>query len=249
MKNRNGITLIALVITIIVMLILVTVTIRVAQDGSLFKHAANAASKTKVAAEGENEISSGNIGGKSIEEIVAEATGNLSDLAKLRKYFIDEDWEVLGEEPIYDLYSSEEVSFERYNGNVYELTKTNGEVTDVNLLVLNGDVLVTVQGDSARKVPAGYIRFTPKAGPAQKWCEWAEDPAFGDINLSLSAVGSSYSDTLKSVIQSIAESDGEEALFSFSRTVQRVTRTFYLNLNDEHVAVGAYIVPNSVYSI
>ena len=40
-KNR-GITLIALVITIIVMLILVTVTIRVATNGNLFTHAANA---------------------------------------------------------------------------------------------------------------------------------------------------------------------------------------------------------------
>ncbi len=74
-KNKNGITLIALVITIIVMLILVAVTIRVAQDGNLFKHAANATSKTKIAAEGENELSSGNIGGKSIEQIVAEQTG------------------------------------------------------------------------------------------------------------------------------------------------------------------------------
>jgi len=42
-KEEKGITLIALVITIIVMLILVTVTIRVATDGNLFTHAANAA--------------------------------------------------------------------------------------------------------------------------------------------------------------------------------------------------------------
>ena len=74
MNKNKGITLIALVITIIVMLILVTVTIRVATDGNLFTHAANAASRTKIAAAEENELSSGNIGGKSIEEIVAEQT-------------------------------------------------------------------------------------------------------------------------------------------------------------------------------
>ena len=77
MKKNNGITLIALVITIIVMLILVTVTIRVAQDGSLFKHAANAASKTKTVAEKENALLDGNIDGKTIEQIVAEATGEV----------------------------------------------------------------------------------------------------------------------------------------------------------------------------
>ena len=78
LNNEKGITLIALVITIIVMLILVGVTIRISQNGNLFKHAANAASKTKIAAEGENQLSSGNIGGKTIEEIVAEQTGTVS---------------------------------------------------------------------------------------------------------------------------------------------------------------------------
>lgn len=75
MKNNKGITLIALVITIIVMLILVTVTIRVATDGKLFTHAANAAKGTKSAIADENAILDGNIGNKTIESIVAEQTG------------------------------------------------------------------------------------------------------------------------------------------------------------------------------
>ena len=72
MKNNKGITLIALVITIIVMLILVTVTIRVATDGNLFTHASNAVKGTKTAIEGENAILNDDLG---IEAIVAAQTG------------------------------------------------------------------------------------------------------------------------------------------------------------------------------
>ena len=74
MKNNKGITLIALVITIIVMLILVTVTIRVATDGKLFTHAANAVKGTQTAIEEENAILNDELD-KSIEAIVDEQTG------------------------------------------------------------------------------------------------------------------------------------------------------------------------------
>ena len=73
MKNERGITLIALVITIIVMLILVTVTIRVATEGKLFTHAANAVKDTKTAMVGENAILNDQLD-KSIENIVEEQT-------------------------------------------------------------------------------------------------------------------------------------------------------------------------------
>ena len=46
MKNKNGITLIALIITIIVMLILVGVTINVALNGGIFERATDAKQKT-----------------------------------------------------------------------------------------------------------------------------------------------------------------------------------------------------------
>ena len=49
MKDQKGITLVALIITIIVMLILVAVTISVALNGGLFTTAREAALETKVA--------------------------------------------------------------------------------------------------------------------------------------------------------------------------------------------------------
>ena len=52
-KNHKGITLIALIITIIVMMILVAVSVTVALDGGLFGTAKDAASKTQIEAEKE----------------------------------------------------------------------------------------------------------------------------------------------------------------------------------------------------
>ena len=57
LKNANGITLIALIITIIVMLILVGVTITVALNGGLFNTAQSAATNTMVEAEREQLLS------------------------------------------------------------------------------------------------------------------------------------------------------------------------------------------------
>ena len=76
LKNNKGITLIALVITIIVMLILVTVTIRVATNGNLFTHAANAVKGTKEAIRQENGILDGTFGEKSIEDWVEGLSAN-----------------------------------------------------------------------------------------------------------------------------------------------------------------------------
>ena len=64
MKDRNtnkGITLIALVITIIVMLILVSVTISMAVNGGLFDYAGKATGDTKNAIEAEQKLSNGAI--------------------------------------------------------------------------------------------------------------------------------------------------------------------------------------------
>ena len=59
MRSQKGITLIALVITIIVMLILVAVTITMAVNGGLFNYAKEAAERTNNAIDSENEIGSG----------------------------------------------------------------------------------------------------------------------------------------------------------------------------------------------
>ena len=58
-KDINGITLIALVITIIVMLILVAVTISMAINGGLFKYAGNATKDTETEKQKEMELAEG----------------------------------------------------------------------------------------------------------------------------------------------------------------------------------------------
>ena len=61
LKEKNGITLIALVITIIVMLILVAVTISMAINGGLFTHAGKATRDTENAKLQEKELSQGRV--------------------------------------------------------------------------------------------------------------------------------------------------------------------------------------------
>ena len=60
-NTNSGITLIALVITIIVMLILVAVTISMAVNGGLFEYAGNAVSETQNAIDKEQELANGKI--------------------------------------------------------------------------------------------------------------------------------------------------------------------------------------------
>ena len=77
MKKNKGITLIALVITIIVMLILVVVTIRISTNGGLFDYAGKAARETNDAITDETDIANGKItiGGvkyNSIDEYLAK---------------------------------------------------------------------------------------------------------------------------------------------------------------------------------
>ena len=61
MKGQKGITLVALVITIIVMLILVGVSITVALQGRLFTTAKDAANNTKEARNSEMNLSNGKV--------------------------------------------------------------------------------------------------------------------------------------------------------------------------------------------
>lgn len=61
MKNKEGITLIALIITIIIMLILVSVSIQVLMSSGLFGRAADATSDWNNAQENEGQLGAGNI--------------------------------------------------------------------------------------------------------------------------------------------------------------------------------------------
>lgn len=59
MKEQKGITLVALVITIIVMLILVAVSVTVALQGGLFQKTKTAANGTNTEAQAERNLSNG----------------------------------------------------------------------------------------------------------------------------------------------------------------------------------------------
>lgn len=61
MRAQKGITLIALVITIIVMLILVGVSITMAVQGGLFNYASNAVTGTNQAITNEGQLGSGKV--------------------------------------------------------------------------------------------------------------------------------------------------------------------------------------------
>ena len=61
MRSEKGITLIALVITIIVMLILVAVTITMAVNGGLFNYAKNATTQTNNAIANEQRLGNGTL--------------------------------------------------------------------------------------------------------------------------------------------------------------------------------------------
>ena len=91
MKNKSGITLIALIITIIVMLILVGVTVTVAINGGLFEKAKEAAKGTTMARVkeqiqidiiGKQLENNGNISEESLKEIL-EKYGTLSKEEKI----------------------------------------------------------------------------------------------------------------------------------------------------------------------
>lgn len=71
MRSQKGITLIALVITIIVMLILVAVTITMAINGGLFANAQDAGEKTNTAIKEEQNLADGfvNVTGAGYQDI------------------------------------------------------------------------------------------------------------------------------------------------------------------------------------
>ena len=61
LKGQKGITLVALIITIIVMIILVGVSVTIALNGGLFTTAKDAANNTQAAVDSENALSNGQV--------------------------------------------------------------------------------------------------------------------------------------------------------------------------------------------
>lgn len=72
MKGQKGITLVALVITIIVMLILVGVSVTVALKGGLFGTAETAVDKTQNALDEEQNLDSGKVTVNNVEKNVID---------------------------------------------------------------------------------------------------------------------------------------------------------------------------------
>lgn len=82
MKGQKGITLVALVITIIVMLILVGVSITVAMQGNLFTTGRDAANNTDAASKAEQNLANGKVlyTVDSVNNVVVETTAqNIAD--------------------------------------------------------------------------------------------------------------------------------------------------------------------------
>ena len=77
MKGQKGITLIALIITIIVMLILVGVTISVALNGGLFKKAGEAVSETNAAKQDELKLDAENVTINGVEQNITDYVDSL----------------------------------------------------------------------------------------------------------------------------------------------------------------------------
>ena len=122
MKKNKGITLIALVITIIVMLILVVVTIRISTNGGLFDYAGKAARETNDAITDETDIANGKIkiGGityNSIEEYV-----NRSNLYGIKLKYKVEDSNILiyFEDSYTDYLETNSLEASGDNRNAYE---------------------------------------------------------------------------------------------------------------------------------
>ena len=129
-SGHSGITLIALVITIIVMLILVAVTINMAVNGGLFAHAGNAAKGTKEAIKEEQGLGSLADGMTTDELITKFTTDKKADLAKLKKYFIEQDETVIPDVigKIETILPDETHGYEiiKYNNNLYKASYVMG---------------------------------------------------------------------------------------------------------------------------
>ena len=132
MKSNKGITLIALVITIIVMLILVVVTIRISTNGGLFDYAGKAARETNDAITDETDIANGKIkiGGityNSIEEYV-----NRSNLYGIKLKYKVEDSNILiyFEDSYTDYLETNSLEASGDNRNAYK-TYINNKIANI----------------------------------------------------------------------------------------------------------------------
>ena len=148
MKTKNGITLIALIITIIVMLILVGVTVTAAINGGLFSSAKEAAKGTEIGREKEELTSA-------IATAYDEATGKV-DKTKLENAL--SGWAIDGGE-------GGPYTVKSPKGNIYNVA-TNGTITDKNETSARtlADMYCAIEDctDNTHLHKGDYVNYTPK---------------------------------------------------------------------------------------
>lgn len=146
-RQEKGITLIALIITIIVMLILVAVTINIVVNGGLFNHASRAAKETNKAKDEEVLLSHGIVMGKNIDQWVKGT--NIPPKNKFGFYY-DTPYSILITDDIKaSMVFKENNKFEYYiNGVPYGLEYWNIDVTPSNnkITVLGEDCNFSQEG-------------------------------------------------------------------------------------------------------
>ena len=154
MKKQKGITLIALIITIIVMLILVGVTVTTAINGGLFE-------KARIGAKGtQKEVDREKLN-MAVAFAYDEATGKI-DEEKLKSELGDE-WTVIGTGPY--------ICKNTKTGSKLTV-KADGEITDEDLLIINCKIVETnLEGETGKG-----IFFIPQSGfdYQKEFCEFAK---------------------------------------------------------------------------
>jgi len=139
MKNQKGITLIALVITIIVMLILVGVSVTVALNGGLFATAKDAANETKTERDKEMALSNGTVKiGETTYDSIEEYV-NSSEQKTITFYI--------------QMLSGEKATYTAYEGMTWREWVENSELNNTGFYIQNsfvytpGDPLFIVDFD------------------------------------------------------------------------------------------------------
>ena len=144
-QNTNkGITLIALVITIIVMLILVGVTISMAVNGGLFEYAGRAATKTNKAMQEEQDLANGGVTvGGWYYNTVEDYLNNTPS---------EKNYEVIGEE------------IEVENGDFKYVKLQNGGIQITRYIGSSEEVTIPSEYDGYKVYSVGNIEATVTSG-------------------------------------------------------------------------------------
>ena len=128
-KNNNGITLIALIITIIVMLILVAVTINMAVNGGLFGYAGNAAKDTETAKQ--KELDWLNVDGMTTDQLISKYTSDPEKDLEILRTVLAYVYEI---KDMADMTAEEETMWNTYHDDL-----DSGEYIEAEVFPLNSD--------------------------------------------------------------------------------------------------------------